>query len=158
MELTKGKAYDLMDLPAITRALHMLILYFQDQVFEAWWAHFIRAYPHLHCLILDKIATLVATFHTACVNPEIVQAAMQGNPPGSSSAFALAIRYVLQFVQELEGYIKNMHIGAFITPTPLYRLWYTACHPPPRPLQPAMLPPQPFMLLPPLLQLQVFAN
>ena len=124
MELKKGNPYDPNDLPAIIRALYMLILYIKDVYFKAWQAHFIHKYSHLNCLIIDKIATLVAVFHEACVNPEIVQAVMHGNPPGSSSIFALAIRNILQFIKELEGYVKNMHISAFIVPTPLYRLWY----------------------------------
>ena len=75
-----------MDLPAITRALHMLFLYLHDLLSKAWQAHFIKTYPHLHCLILDKIATLVVAFHEACVNPASVQAAMQGVPPGNRFA------------------------------------------------------------------------
>ena len=86
-KLTKEKPYAVVDLPAITRTLHMLILYLQDPYFKAWQAHFIKTYPHLHCLILDKIFTLVVAFHEACMNPAIAQAAMQGIPSRSASAF-----------------------------------------------------------------------
>ena len=137
MELQKGVQYNPDDLPAITRALHLLIMYLKDASFEAWQIHFIYDYPHLNCSIIDKIATLVAVFHEACVNPEIVAAAMQGNPPGSDSAFALAIRDIVQFISDLESYVKNMHIGTFTAQTPLYRLWFTTRQPqpPPRPPQ-----------------------
>ena len=160
IELMKGKAYNPMDLPTITRALHMLILYLQDLTFEAWQAHFIKTYPHLHCSIIDKIATLVAAFHEACVNPEIVQAAIQGSPPGSGFAFDRAINDILQFLQDLQGFVKNIHICDFIAPTPLFSLWYNVHPPPPPPPPPLplMLPPQHLMLLPPPLQPQVFAG
>ena len=95
MELKKGTQYNPEDLPAITRTLHLMIMYLKDAQFEDWREHFSWQYPHLNCSILDKIATLVAVFHEACVNPEIVAETMKGNPPGSDSAFAQAIRDIL---------------------------------------------------------------
>ena len=126
MELKKGTQYNPNGLSTITRALHLLIMYLKDANFEAWRLHFIFDYLHLNCSLINKIATLVAVFHKACVSPETVAEAMKGNPPGSDSAFAHAIRDILQFINELESYVKSMHIGAFTVPntTLLYVIHY----------------------------------
>lgn len=44
----RKQPYNVVDLPIFTWGLHIVILYLLDPNFEAWWAHFIFSYPHLH--------------------------------------------------------------------------------------------------------------
>lgn len=65
------------------------------------------------------------------------------HPTGSRSIFDTAIVNIHCFIQDLQGYVKNMQIGAFITPTALFVKWYNVQSPPPRSL---LLPPPPPVL------------